>query len=277
MYLNCHSYYSLRYGMISVEQLVQNAADEGAGTIALTDINNSTGIPEFAGECRKKNIKPAAGIEFRNGNELQYICIARNNKGMRELNEFLSKCNFEKTPIPFPAPIFSEAYTIYPFNKIPGKKLFENERIGIKNREMNRLVTLPSSINRNHLVLLQPVTFTSADELFIHKSLRAVDNNILLSHLKPWQCAGEDEFFSSASTYEHILKEHPLIMKNTCSLLDDCSIDFDSNSLKNKKIFSASRYDDKLLLEKLAWDGMIYRYGQQNSEEIGRASCRERV
>ena len=66
MYLNCHSYYSLRYGTMSVELLVQKALDAGADTIVLTDINNSTGIPEFAGECAKKNMRPVAGIEFRN-------------------------------------------------------------------------------------------------------------------------------------------------------------------------------------------------------------------
>jgi len=58
MYLNCHSYYSLRYGMMSVEQLVQNAIAAGAESIAMTDINNSTGIPEFAGESARNNIKP---------------------------------------------------------------------------------------------------------------------------------------------------------------------------------------------------------------------------
>ena len=40
------------------------------------------------------------------------------------------------------------------------------------------------------------------------------------------------------------------------------TLQFDLKGLKNKKIYSASRYDDKLLLEKLAWDGMIYRYGK---------------
>ena len=85
----------------------------------MTDINNSTGIPEFAGECEKNSIKSVAGIEFRNDNELQYICIARNNNGLRELNEFLSKHNFEKTPLPFPAPEFSNAYTIYSLKKKP--------------------------------------------------------------------------------------------------------------------------------------------------------------
>src|SRR4030043_1981151 len=142
MYLNCHSYYSLRYGTMSVEQLVKQAAKTGAETAALTDINNSTAMPEFAGECIKNNIRPVAGIEFRNDNELQYTGIARNNRGLRELNEFLSKLNFEKTPVPFPAPRFSEAYIIYSYTKPPGRKLFDNERIGIKTDEVNRLLQL---------------------------------------------------------------------------------------------------------------------------------------
>jgi len=266
MYLNCHSYYSLRYGMMSVEQLVQKAITAGADCIAMTDINNSTGIPEFAGECVKNNIRPVAGIEFRNDNELQYIGIARNNNGLRELNEFLSKQNFEKTPVPFPAPGFSNAYTIYHLKKLPDRKLFENERIGIKPAELNRLMTMPKSIDRNSMVLLQPVTFATNDDIFIHRSLRAVDNNILLSHLKPSQCAGEDEFFKEPSYEKQISEEYPWITTNTKKLLQDCTLDFDRETLKNKKIFSASRYDDKLLLEKLAWDGMVYRYGKQNTE-----------
>ncbi len=252
--------------MMSVEQLVQNAIAAGAESIAMTDINNSTGIPEFAGESARNNIKPVAGIEFRNDNELQYIGIARNNNGLRELNEFLSKHNFEKTPIPFPAPGFSNACTIYSLKKTPDRKLLDNERIGIRPGEINRLVTLTESPDKNLMVLLQPVTFASNDDIFIHKSLRAVDNNILLSHLQPSQCAGEDEFFKTLSYEKQIADKYPWIVNNTRKLLEDCSLNFDLDTLKNKKVFSASRYDDKLLLEKLAWDGMVYRYGKQNSE-----------
>jgi error-prone DNA polymerase len=266
MYLNCHSYYSLRYGTMSVEQLVQKARAAGNDTIVLTDINNSTGIPEFAGECSKNSIKPVAGIEFRNENELQYIGIARNNQGLMELNSFLSDLNFRNTPVPFPAPQFRDSYIIYALKKVPARKLFDNERIGIKPHEMNRLITMNSSFNRNSMVILQPVTFSDKDDIFIHRSLRAVDNNILLSHLKPWQCAGEDEFFREASLDEKISREYPWLTGNTRKLMDDCNLQFDRESLKNKKIFSASRYDDKLLLEKLAWDGMVYRYGKNNNE-----------
>src|SRR5664279_839062 len=251
---------------MSVEQLVQKALDAGADTIVLTDINNSTGIPEFADECSKNNLRPVAGIEFRNDNELQYIGIARSNKGLQELNEFLSDLNFNKSTVPFPAPQLTESYIIYSLKKIPSRKLSDNERIGIKPNELNSLLTLTASLNRNSMVLLQPVTFAETDDIFIHRSLRAVDNNILLSHLQPWQCAGEDEFFKDQAYFENILKDHQWLLNNTKKLLEDCNLQFDRDSLKNKKIYSASRYDDKLLLEKLAWDGMVYRYGKQNSE-----------
>jgi hypothetical protein len=144
---------------MSVEQLVQKALAAGTDTIVLTDINNSTGIPEFAGECSKNNIRPVAGMEFRNDNEFQYIGIARNNRGLQELNEFLSELNFNKSAVPFPAPQFSESYIIYSLKKIPSRKLFDNERIGIKPHELNSLLTITPSLNRNSMVILQPVTF----------------------------------------------------------------------------------------------------------------------
>jgi DNA-directed DNA polymerase III PolC len=251
---------------MSVEQLVQKAVEAVTDVIVLTDINNSTAIPEFAGECSRNNLRPVAGIEFRNDNEMQYIGIARNNNGLRELNEFLSRLNFDKEHIPFPAPSFSDSYIIYSLNKLPDRKLFDNERIGIRPAEINRLLTLKQSLSSNSMIILLSVTFAGSDDIFIHKSLRAVDNNILLSHLHPWQCAGEDEFFKTPGYIEKTFREHLWLVNNTRKLLDDCSLDFDLKGLKNKKIYSASRYDDKLLLEKLAWDGMIYRYGKENKE-----------
>lgn len=250
---------------MSVEQLVQQAAAAGALAVTLTDINNSTAVPDFVKECGKNNIRPVAGIEFRNENELKYIGIARNNNGLRELNEFLSWHNLEKTDLPSSAPSFSEAYIIYPLNKYPKRKLSDNERIGIRTCEASRLLTLTASEKRR-MVILNPVTLAGNHDHFIHRCLRAIDNNILLSHLKPSHCAGEDEIFNTPEIIRSSFAGYEEIIINTENLLDDCTIEFDFESQKNKKIFSASRYDDKLLLEKLAWDGMIYRYGRNNPE-----------
>jgi DNA polymerase-3 subunit alpha len=251
---------------MSVEQLVQQAVAAGADKIALTDINNSTAIPEFVAECNKNNIKPVVGIEFRNGNDLLFIGIARNNQGLRELNEFLTNHNINSSAIEFPPSQFNHSYIVYTLSKIPDRKLFANERIGIKPGEINKLLTLSASLNQNTMVILHPVTLSCREDMFIHRSLRAVDNNILLSHLRPWQCAGDDEIFREPEYNEEVFSQYPEIINNTSKLFEDCNLSFNLGSIKNKQIYSASRYDDKLLLEKLAWDGMIYRYGRNNDE-----------
>jgi DNA-directed DNA polymerase III PolC len=49
-------------------------------------------------------------------------------------------------------------------------------------------------------------------------------------------------------------------------VLDSCSIDIDFNSDKTKKVYSASKEDDRVLLEKLALAGMKQRYGTKNKK-----------
>ena len=261
----CHSYYSLRYGVLSIEELIATAGNMGISTLALTDINNSTGIPYFVKNCEKEGIKPVAGIEFRHGDRHLYTGIARNNEGLRELNEFLSHHNITKTPLPFPAPEFNEAYIIYSLDNYTERKLRENERINIKPAEVNRLLSQAKQLDINKLVGFQYISFKNREGWYIHKNLRAIDNNTLIDHLKPEQLAGESEYFIDACKLKDIYGNYPKIIENSTSLLDDCSISFDDNVPRNKQVFSASRYDDRLLLEKLAWDGMQYRYGNNNA------------
>src|ERR1700761_7982615 len=110
MYLNVHSQYSLRYGTMSIPTLGEEAAARGITQMAITDINNSTGVMEFMRECDEKGIKPIGGIEFRRDGRLLYIGLARDREGMRELNEFLTEHNLEKKPLPDRAPEFDYAF-----------------------------------------------------------------------------------------------------------------------------------------------------------------------
>ena len=153
MYFNCHSYYSLRYGTMTVERLSELAAAAGVQRLVLTDINNTTGVPDFVRECRSRDITPAAGIEFRAGNQLLYVGIARNNEGFRELNEFLTHHNFTGEPLPSQPPSFPNAYIIYPAGGAdrPGSTgasgtavpaiLRDNEYLGIRPTAAGRLLS----------------------------------------------------------------------------------------------------------------------------------------
>jgi DNA polymerase-3 subunit alpha len=49
-------------------------------------------------------------------------------------------------------------------------------------------------------------------------------------------------------------------------VLDSCSIDIEFHTDKTKKVYSADKKDDRVLLEKLAMDGMKQRYGTKNKK-----------
>jgi DNA polymerase-3 subunit alpha len=87
MYLNCHSYYSLRYGTLSPEQLVQEAKARGITCLALTDIHRSSGVFDFVQACETAGIKPVVGMEFEAG----YVSLARNEAGFLQINDFATK------------------------------------------------------------------------------------------------------------------------------------------------------------------------------------------
>jgi DNA-directed DNA polymerase III PolC len=271
VFLNCHSYNSLRYGTMPFEMLVAEAIKNNVSAMALTDINNCMGMMDFISECMSHNIKPIAGIEFRDDdNRLLFTAIARNNRGFQEINEFLTRHNLEKTPLlPYP-PAFDHSYVILPFSGVLPKQLRENERIGIKPSDINWFATSRFRYNQSQLVIWLPVTFATDDHFLLHKHLRAIDKNTLLSKIETRDMALSNERFIPPDFIRIMYEEYPEILLNTQHILEDCSIDIDFNSVKNKQIFSGSRYDDKLLLEKLALEGMEYRYGKSNAEALQR-------
>ncbi len=291
MYLNCHSYYSLRYGTISMENLVDEAvkAYGMAGGVqpgpvnpvmALTDINNSTGIMEFVAVCKERGIKPIAGIEFRRDDQLLYTGLAKNNDGFRELNEFLSDHNLHNLPLPDSPPEFNNVFVICPFPGFVNRQSsivnrhssFVNRHsyIGIRPSDLSPLMLARHRELIPRMVLMAPVTFRNGQEYELHRNFRAVDHNVLLSRLEPHQIAASDEIMLPADELLEICRDFPEIINNTNKLMAACSIDFDFKACKNKKTFTGSCYDDLILLEKLAMDGLEYRYGKDHEEAMRR-------
>ena len=111
MHLNCHSWFSFKYGVMSVETLLEEARQKQISRLALTDINNTSGCLDFIRLAKQKfGIDPVVGIDFRNrGTEQCYVGIATNHDGFFELNRFLSQHLASGQPFPPQAPAFSDA------------------------------------------------------------------------------------------------------------------------------------------------------------------------
>ena len=86
MFVNTHTYFSLKYGTLNVEQLLAAAQRCGVRKLALTDINNTSGVLDFIRLAPKYEVQPAVGIDFRIGARQLYIGVAKNNEGFHELN-----------------------------------------------------------------------------------------------------------------------------------------------------------------------------------------------
>lgn len=270
MFFLSHSYFSLRYGTLSLEKLVRLAIQYKMPALVLTDINNSTGMVDFVKICNREGIHPIAGIEFRTNNKLIYTGIAKNNSGFKELNEFLSHHNLSGTPLPNRPPQLDNCLFIYPFEKLLPHELRENEYTGIRPTQAGKLFSSPYRNAQHKVVICQPLTYASISERELHYNLRAISNNILISKLGPDHGVANDEFIVEMNRLLKVFEAYPQIIRNSEKLLEACTINFDFTTVKNKKAFTTSPYDDRLLLEKLALDGFEYRYGAHNKTALQR-------
>jgi DNA-directed DNA polymerase III PolC len=268
MYLNVHSQYSLRYGTLSVKMLVEEAKARGITQMVLTDINNSTGVMEFMRECRTNRIKPIGGMEFRRDKKLLYIGIAKNREGMKELNDFLSYHNLEQKDLPDAPWPFKDAYVVYPFGHL--FELKSNEYIGVRFDELHQFYNKPCDTPEK-LVVLQPVFMSGKIGYRLHEYLRGIDLNTLITMVEKEDKCRETDMFLKPGELEAKFVKYAFILDNTRRLMDSCRMDYPEGKIKlNRKTFTGNAKDDKALLEKLAMEGMLYRYGSKNREALKR-------
>ena len=278
MYLNCHTYYSLRYGTFSETELLHLAQANHITQLVLTDINNTSAALNFVRKAPEYNVKPILGIDFRNGVNPCFVGIAKNNEGYLELNNFLSRHLHEKKEIPVAAPKFEHAYVVYPFEKVVENNMSiftENEFIGISISDLRRLPFSKILNLKDKLVVQQPVTFRNKGDFNAHRLLRAIDNNCLLSKLDKTEEGSEEEKMFPIQNLAMVFSEYPFILENTERLMNACSISFDfsvDRSPQNQKTYLGSKEEDEVLLEKLCNEGLPYRYEMVDQNILGRVS-----
>ncbi|USD23848.1 DNA polymerase III subunit alpha [Flagellimonas marinaquae] len=266
MYLNCHTYYSLRFGTFSEVELLELAQQNHVTQLVLTDINNTSAGLNFVRKAPEFGIKPILGIDFRNGTQPCFIGIAQNNEGYLELNDFLSHHLHDGSEIPYRAPDFKNAFVVYPFEQVLFNELEhfqDHEFVGISIKDLRRLPFSKLVLLTTKLVVQQPVTFRNKQDFNAHRLLRAIDNNLLLSKLPKEEEASEEEKMYPVQNLAAAFSEFPFILENTEKLLNKCSIHFDfskDRKPQNLKTYLGSVEEDEQLLDQLCAKGLPYRY-----------------
>ena len=102
MFLKSH--YSIKYGILSPEELIQWAKGANYKQVVLCDINSTTSSLSYVREAQKLGMPAVIGIDIRNGMDCCYLLIAKNNRGLHEANEFISTYLHQQKPFPTQAP-----------------------------------------------------------------------------------------------------------------------------------------------------------------------------
>ncbi len=274
MYLQCHSYYSLRYGTISEEELVDLAIAKGYSFAALTDINNSAAVLSFIKYCQEKNIPPIVGIDCRDRNSKGYVGIARSAQGFYNLNQFVSEVQASKKGYPKYAPDLDEVSFIYPFTQVQIENLqitVPNHYIGVSIKDLNRLRFSKLIENKERLVFLSPVSFRSKRDFNTHRLLRAIDNNTLLSKLAVEEQGDIDHQMLDINELKKAVNDLDFLLEQTTKLSKQCSFGYSFDPRlpsENQQLFGKNQKEDESLLRRLCQEGIAYRYPNEKPKEL---------
>jgi len=276
MLLNCHTYYSFCYGTFSIEQLLDEVQAKGYSSFVLSDINNTSACLEtlrlLSGDKSPWQLKPIMGIDFRNGVKQQYVGIAMNNEGFKELNEHLSKHLHNNLKFEDEAPPFNNAYVIYPLQQYKGKVLLANEFIGVSVKDLSHLPFSPLKNQTKKLVALHTVSFANKKYFNAHRLLRAIDTNNLLSKLPLEEQGSPDEIMLTGYQLYSAYAAWPNIIENTETILKNCRMNFKYGKLANKNLqhYTGSAQGDIALLRSECEKGLKYRYKNPPAEVLER-------
>jgi DNA polymerase-3 subunit alpha len=272
MYLNAHTYFSLRHGTLSPQELVEAARAMEVKVLALTDINNTSAALDFAQTCQQNGIKPVLGIEFRDAqHQPLFIGIARNNAGWEALCRLLTEHTCHGKPLLEVAPPTDDVFIVYPREVKPMSMLRPYEFVGVPAVRADWCARPAWRNHMDKLVVWQPITFLDNEGYRLHKLLRAIDTNALVTRLDPEQIDPPWAHFKPEKAIREAFAAYPEAIRNTRRLLDQCSIRFDTGLHRNRQTFTGTPRGDLELLTKLAQNGCQRRYGS------GHRCAQERV
>lgn len=271
MFLNCKSWFSFHYGTYSTKGLIEHAQALQVKTLAITNINSTADCWDFMLKCTEVGIKPIIGTEIRNGNQFCYVLLAKNNEGLLAIQTFLSYHKQQKKSFP-ERPNFSltDVWVIYRCTAaLLEKELGPTELIGLDIDDVSKL-NWQAALTKDCFVVMHPVTYQDKTYYDVHRILRAIAHNTLLSKLQPADIAGENEILYAEADIVRLFASFPFVISRTIQVIQSCSIAMEFHKDKNKKYYTTSAEDDSALLRKLAMEGCNTRFGAKNKSALAR-------
>jgi DNA polymerase-3 subunit alpha len=267
-----HSYFSLRYGVMSPITLCETFKDQGFPLGVLADVNSTSAIWDVFRWSRKEKFPMLTGVDVKNGVRTVYVAIPHNEQGWLEVNEWLSYHLQEQKIFPERAPEWKAVTVVYPIETIrdwPLEVMKEHEWIGVGHQDIHKW-RISRWMRYDRCIACPVFSFRNQRDFNIHRLLRAVEMNTLLSKLSVLDQSGLQEKFIAYDEVKLIFQEHPMLLENTTQLFQgiyEIQQDTDLSEMKNQRVFGTDEESDFALLRDLCWEGMSYRYPNEDIQD----------
>ncbi len=259
MLVNCHSYFSIRYGTMSPRLLVQSIRHSGYDRFALTDINNVSASLECFDLARSMGLHPVIGVECRDGRAFRYVLLAANDQGLSAMHHIVEGFTLHGETYPIRATVRDHVFVIYRTAPCAIEDLRPNEFIGVNHEEWSRARQVYKD-HHDKLVAWHPVVFKEEDDYRVHRLLQCIDQGTLWTTVNEGLLANRSDFLLSmrelTMRYAHCRE----LVDQTNQLLDRCRVSFATRNCTNRQHFTTSPIADEELLTSLANEGLRRRF-----------------
>jgi error-prone DNA polymerase len=206
--LNVKSHYSLMQGVNSPKQLCQAAARMGYDRLALTDVDNLYGMWNFICACQREGLRPIIGAEVSDPvSGSRALCLVENDSGYGNLCRLLTR-RHTKEAFDLEKDLPARAAGLTVLARDAG--LLETWHAqGVRVAANMPVKPLPGShalcCRARYLgvpVVATPGSFfLDPKEWPVHRLLRAIDRNTVLSNLPAEDVAPVDAWLADPDTY----------------------------------------------------------------------------
>ena len=264
-HLRVSSEFSITQGLLTIDQIVDNAVENSVPSVALTDKSNMFGLVKFFNKCESAGIKPISGASIRlifEDDDVSYelLCLAKTNNGHRNLMKIISKAHNNNS---FNLPIIKFNDLIKLKDDIvvisggKGSHIFEYLKLGNTSEAISRIDNfrnhfgddfvidiqmtnrldeveyiknvLPISNDKGiPLIATNDVLFSKQDDFDIHETKVCINTGKTLNDPNRQKIFSKEQYFKSPDEMSELFKDYESLIENTNEISKKCNVSLDT-------------------------------------------------
>ena len=276
------SHYSLMWGTASVDRLCRHAAALGYDRLALTDTDNLYGLWPFLSACRRTGIRPIVGAEVTDQRtRRRAVCLVEDDAGYANLCRLLSRRHLDASfDLKTAVPPLARGLTVLTGSSALMRRWYA---AGVRVAAAMPRRPLPAGhrLRRTADDLAVPVVavpgsfFLKPEDVSVHRMLRAIDKNTVLSCLNADDMAPADAWLAGPDTYARRFAPFPEALFATETIAERLEFSGPDFGLVMPPWQHPDGRDAAWHLRTAAHAGAKQRYGAELSEPVRKRLAHE--